>query len=299
MVSGRVLDDRGRPPHAARISFAPTAPGAMLSESTTVAVDDQGRYKIEVIDVVVGGTNYPAAGELRSLVIAPGFRPVVGKVEPGPSPSTVDISLTPEPWRETEFRLIDPVSRPVEGVVVDLTIGGSLVWERLQSDRAGAIRTVTPRGLGFQVAARPKAYLATTVGFRGIADDPPLVTIPLFEPIRGRVVDPEGKPVPGIRIGRVIGTDGFNDDPEARKRTIVFPLVGTNPALTDADGRFDLRPKIRLDSRELGKSAVFGPQTQALCFADESLTKLAGVVDGRDLDKLAAAIDGLLVDPPR
>lgn len=105
--------------------------------------------------------------------------------------------------------------------------------------------------------------------------------------------------MPGIRIGRVIGTDGFNDDPEARKRTIVFPLVGTNPALTDADGRFDLRPKIRLDSRGLGKSGVFGPQTQALCFADESLTKLAGVVDGRDLDKLAAAIDGLLVDPPR
>ena len=115
MVSGRVLDDRGRPPHAARISFAPTAPGAMLSESTTVAVDDQGRYKIEVVDVVVGGTNYPAAGELRSLVIAPGFRPVVGKVEPGPSPSTVDISLTPEPWRETEFRLIDPSAGPSRG----------------------------------------------------------------------------------------------------------------------------------------------------------------------------------------
>nr|WP_303652470.1 TlpA disulfide reductase family protein [Paludisphaera mucosa] len=155
-------------------------------------------------------------------------------------------------------------------------IGRKLVWETLKSGRDGRCRVAMAAGSGYSIEARSKDHLPTSVGFRGVADDPMEVAIPLSDPIRGRVVDPEGRPQPGIQVGRLIAPNYNADAPGDQLPLVLYEMQGSDePAKLDAEGRFDLRPAIHLDSRSLDASGSFRTWLQPLCFADEALRRVA------------------------
>ena len=276
VIEGRVLDSRGQPVRQGKVFFGPREARIPFDEQSTATLDGEGRYRIELKGFAFGDKPIPATEPLRFLALSAGFRPELGKVEPGNVPSVVDVRLTPEPWKETLLRFVNRKGEAVAGVEADLSIASRQAWETLKSDAEGRCRVATPAGLGFSIRARPGDYLATSFGFRGVAEDPVDLTVPLYDPIRGRVVDPDGKPLPGIQIGRLIAPDYNFNAPDKQRPLLMYAMKGSRePAVTDKDGRFDLRPAITLESRSLDRSGAFRTWPEPLCFADQALRRVA------------------------
>jgi thiol-disulfide isomerase/thioredoxin len=90
------------------------------------------------------------------------------------------------------------------------------------------------------------------------------------------VVDPAGRPLSGIEIGRLIAPDYNANVPENQRPLLMYEMKGSQePATTDKEGRFDLRPAISLDSRSLDPSGAFKTWPEPLCFADKALRRVA------------------------
>jgi peroxiredoxin len=89
--------------------------------------------------------------------------------------------------------------------------------------------------------------------------------------IQGRVVDPTGRPLSGIQVGRLIAPnyDAGLDKPSARLE--MAPAIGSKkPETTNEDGRFALAPTVTLDRR----SGEFTSSPIAVCFADQELRRI-------------------------
>jgi thiol-disulfide isomerase/thioredoxin len=276
VVEGRVRDSRGQPVRVGKVFFGPQDPRVPFEEESTASLDAKGRFRIELKGFTLGTDRIPASGPVRFLALSAGFRPGLGKVEAGAGSSAVEIRLSPEPWKETVFHFVDRRGGVVGNVDVDLFIVGQLLWDKLRSDRDGRCCVATPAGLSFSITARPKSLLAGSVGFRGIADDPADFTLPLYDPIHGRVVDHAGRPLSGIQIGRVIAPDYSANVPDNQRPLLMYEMKGSQePAVTDQEGSFDLRPPVRLDSRSMDKSGTFRAPLETLCFADQALRHVA------------------------
>jgi thiol-disulfide isomerase/thioredoxin len=276
VVEGRVLDSQGQPVRKGKVFFGPQEVRVPFTEESTASLDNDGRYRIDLKDFPFGEGTMPATGQLRFMVLSPGFRPELGKCEAGSDPLVVDMRLTPEPWKETQLRFVNRQGKAVANVNVDLSIGRWQVEERLTSDAEGRCRVAAPTGVGISITARPEDYLTESFGFRGVADDPVDLTVPVFERIRGHVVDPEGKPLSGIQIGRLIAPDYDFNVPDKQRPLLMYEMKGSpDPATTDKDGRFDLKPAIYLDSRSWDRSGGFRTWPEVLCFADETLRHVA------------------------
>ena len=198
--SRRILDSQGQPVRKGKVFFGPREGQVPFTEESTASLDNEGRYRIVLKDFPFGNDTMPATGQLRFMVLSPGFRLELGKCEAGSDPLVVDMRLTPEPWKETRVRFVNRHGKAVADVNVDLRIGSQQVWEKLISNAEGRCRVASPAGLGFSITARPEDYLTESFGFRarrrprrpdrtGVRPDP------------GRIVDPEGKPLSGIQIG--------------------------------------------------------------------------------------------------
>ena len=97
-------------------------------------------------------------------------------------------------------------------------------------------------------------------------DGPASITLPVVPPIRGRVVDRDGKPVPDIAVGRWIsfGSDGVGE---------VVPYF-SGGAVSDRDGRFAITPEVQLKGSGL-EHADARHLPRMLCFADPSFRRAA------------------------
>jgi beta-lactamase regulating signal transducer with metallopeptidase domain/thiol-disulfide isomerase/thioredoxin len=271
VIEGRVTDHSGRPVHEGKVMFGPEAVMWPWFESGVATINSEGRYHVELPANPSGPDGPPATGPLRYLAIAPDFQSAVGKVQAGSAQTAVDIRLVPKSWRMTEILLVDRNQKPVEGAELTLSLGGRFVWLRQKSDARGRCLINSPADEGFSVLIRHEGYLPTEFASRATADDPTSFTVPLYAPIEGRVVDPAGKPLAGIQIGRLIGPnyDAGLDKPS--DYLMVYKLIGSKEvAATDANGCFRLAPKINLNSH----SGAFEVRPMAICFADASLRQL-------------------------
>ena len=226
--------------------FAPKTPLASFEEAGIAVSDAEGRYRIELPGFPFGSETLPATGALRYLVLAPGFHSEVGNVDEGNTSVALDVRLSAEEWASTEIFLVDRDGKPVEGAELTLQLGGSFTWSHETSDAQGSCIVKSPRTQGFSVSIRRDGFLPTRLGTRGTADGPPKgLTVTLHAAIEGRVVDEAGKPLPGIKVGRLIAPnyDGGLDKPSDYLE-VVAPAGSTKPAITDSEGRFQLAPRI-------------------------------------------------------
>jgi hypothetical protein len=80
VIEGHVTDVQGHPVREGKMVFALENPPLPFHESWTAAIDRQGHYRIELSTLSIGTSTFPRTGELRCLVLVPGFRSEVGKV---------------------------------------------------------------------------------------------------------------------------------------------------------------------------------------------------------------------------
>ncbi len=184
----------------------------------------------------------------------------------------MDVRLSAEEWASTEIVLVDREGKPVSGAEVTIQLGGPFTWSRETSDAQGRCIVKSPPNQGFSMSIHREGFLPTRLGTRGSSEGPPKsLTVPLYAAIDGRVVDEAGKPLAGIKVGRLIAPnyDGGLDKPSDYLE--VFPPAGsTKPAITDSLGRFQVAPRINLDNRT-GKFKIW---PMAVCFADADLRRV-------------------------
>ena len=273
VIEGRVTGSQGRPSREGKVMFAPQNPPIAFHEAWTVAIDAQGHYRIELSTLSIGTSTFPPTGRLRYLALVPGFRSHAGTVNIESGSAKVDVQLTPEEWRRIEILFVDREGKAVPGARVSLKIGGRAVWSQQTSDSQGRCLFGSAPGVSWTTSVGHDEYVPTEFGMRGASADPTSVKVPLFGRTEGRVVDPTGRPLAGIRIGRIL-TD-LLVDAKASEPLMILPLGGYEDIqLTNAEGRFMLAPLVRLDGRDFGRSAKFKTSSLAFCFADEAMRRV-------------------------
>jgi thiol-disulfide isomerase/thioredoxin len=279
VIEGRALDAQGKPAREGKVLFGPQSVATPFFEAAVATIDPEGRFRIELADFPpYGPTPLLAADSLRYLVLAPGFRATVGTIAAGRGPTTVDIRLMAEPWRTTDALLTDREGRPVADAEVTIrAMGGSISWSRLTTDAEGRCRIAMPAGHPFSVSIRREGYLPTALALRNTEDGPTGFRIRLHEPIRGRVIDSRGKPLPGVRIGQGIGPDFSGPGGiKAPGPMVLHPIAGMKqPATTDGEGRFVLTPTVRVSSLMPDQAGEFRDLPQTFSFTDENLRQFA------------------------
>ena len=98
-------------------------------------------------------------------------------------------------------------------------------------------------------------------------DGPASITLPVLPPVRGRVVDVDGKPMPDVKVGRWItfGADGAGE---------MLTFFNGALAVTDREGQFAIAPEVQLKGNQL-EHAKSPHLPQALCFADPTFRRTA------------------------
>ncbi len=272
VVEGRVTDTNGNPVREGKVMFAPQNPPWPFQKSGMAAIDAQGHYRIELATFSLGTVTMPATGALRYQVLVPGFRGGDGRVAATTGPAKVDVQLTPEEWRTTEILLVDRDGKPVADGVVSLELGGTAVWSRQASDARGRCLVKSAPNVAFRITVEKEGYLPTQFATRATPADPTSFTIPLYATIDGRVVDPDGKPLPGIQIGMMLAEGIVGNTGSGLK---LYPLRGLKDLITtDAQGRFKLAPLVIVDGKDLGHKPDLTIWHPRICFADKDLRRV-------------------------
>jgi len=287
-VDGRVVSARSGEPVPGAVVWPRSEPGKL------VRADARGRFRMAVWPA-------PSAEPSEELHAgAAGHLPATLRVGLGGDP--VELALRPV-LRGVGW-LVDPQDRPIAGGGVAVTRGANhLDAAELDFDHPRAVRTdATGRYTLDQLPAEPFDLHARAAGFapvtlRGL--EPPadateldlgtLVLVP-GSTVLGRVVDPEGRPLPGAEIHALPAGDH-------RRRADDRP--DRDPAATaDADGAFavaDLTAGRRVDLRAHlpGYAAVWvedvEPPAADVRFELEPTARVAGTVVDEAGEPLAGA----------
>ena len=252
VIEGRIVAADGKPIPGAKVLFGEDSRGMALVEGATATTDAQGRYRADLV-------KYPwSTATIRTLVLAPGFKARDGKTEPGSVAATADFELVAESWKETLVRMEDSAGRPVAGAEIKCLVG-MVAWASFKTDALGCCRIAMARNFGMSLSTTPRNARPIEAYFSGAKDDPPSVTLPVLPPIRGRVIDPEGRPVPDAAVGRwlTFDSDGTGE---------MLRFFGGSIALTDRNGKFVIAPTLHLRFY-MWRPA---PKLEALCFAAPS-----------------------------
>ena len=198
VVEGTVIGADRVPIGGARLFFGPTNRGLRLDEEA--ATDDRGHYRVDL------GRSPWLTGEVRALLLAPGYRLVDRALGADRGSSIVDFELEPQPWKETILRFEDPEGRPVGGVEVTTTVAGNeaRIWSRSRTDAEGRCRVAMAPGMPIGLSVKPEGARPIITYLGAEPDEPDAITLPILAPIRGRVVDPGGRPVADAAVGGVI-----------------------------------------------------------------------------------------------
>jgi thiol-disulfide isomerase/thioredoxin len=265
VVEGRVVDEHGAPIANALVLLRRGDRGAKWTEKGATRTDALGRYNVDL------SKNEAPSSKLLAQVLAPGFAFVLRNFDAGPVKVAADFTLKPETWKTTEIRMVDASGRPVADVELKCFIG-DVTWSSLKTDAEGrcCIAMAVDQPLRLQamsVGARP-----ITVIRMNRKDDPAIIRLPVLAPIRGRVHDREGLPVPNVTVGSAISVE--NAKPE------VSPHLFSARATTDAAGRFEYTPMVMLlrDADLVRTDRHRYPSS--ICFADQDFKRVTfGLVD--------------------
>lgn len=282
-LSGQVLDAGSRKPIPGALVWATLDPGSF------VRTDTRGRFRLPS----------PLRRRLDLEVLAPGFLPKKATI-PGPQlASGRAATLTLQQAGTLAGRVVDPQGRPLPGAAVTAVAEAALgerafdpsdpVADRAFTDAQGrfALRLVRPEQSYEVRAARSGAIPAAQIALVGDPAASPRNLTLVLAPVRsarGRVQDPDGKPVagaeivlrPALRPGRQTfstaeGRDAVRAESDAqggfsfvecpaaevelavRKKGFapaVLPALRIPPGTGPADlGRVTLRPGARLTGR--------------------------------------------------
>jgi thiol-disulfide isomerase/thioredoxin len=261
VVEGVVVAAGREPVEGARVFFGQPEQGLSFVEAATATTDARGRYRVDL-------SKFPwSTGTMRAWLLAPGFQVGDRTVGAGTGATTADFELEAQPWKETRLRLEDAAGRPVEGVEVTCIVGDRTIWARPKTDAEGRCQIAMAPGMPIGLSARPEGARPIRTYLGVMEDEPAAITLPVLPPIRGRVLDPEGRPVPDVAVGRTIdfGPDG---------RGQMLSLLASDKASTDREGGFVITPEIYASSaRDL--TASRRSKTQAICFADPGFRRMA------------------------
>lgn len=252
-AGGRVVDPEGQPVAGAIVELVRSLSAETRSPSEEEILADDGLYRT--------GTGSDGSFHLADLptgwfdleVRRPGFMLLtVPGVEMRTDDSVADLGpLVLNVGKRLEGRATEPGGAPVAGaevwVVPDME-AGARTWKAFL---AAGPATVTDRDGHFVLQGLdPRQALSVDVCRRGyqtgriwqetLEEGPVQVTLPRAARLSGRVVDPDGKPIPGASVGASLTGASRGD---------WFPPTSPCPqsgefssAETDSEGRFSLEP---------------------------------------------------------
>lgn len=212
VVNGRVVDDGGRAVPGALVAIG--LGGERLGQSSSMArmeirataarlmADAEGRFSCDGVTL----------GAAAASAWAPGFGPVTLPIDVrAAEPSSIVLALprgavVEGTVRDTRGRIVANAQVERVGTLYDFA------RPRTRTDASGAFRLVDlPAGeleLFALADGKVTATVTTTAG-RTTTWDP---VLPALARLRGRVVDPDGVPLPGLRVG-VARPDAMRTDP--------------------------------------------------------------------------------------
>jgi beta-lactamase regulating signal transducer with metallopeptidase domain/protocatechuate 3,4-dioxygenase beta subunit len=257
LLSGKVMEaETGQPAPACHVGYYGSARPRSNAYCMMVRTDAEGNFRFHV----PAGVSYVYVAEggragvddsSRTIDIATDRdpEPLVLKVGPAPDTrtgacTTAMACITPEQEKaqraddsyrlKAVFRTSD--GRPVGGAIVSLVYRGARALyqfqacsgnsfeDRFSPDQAGSKASYVVNAQGFALAQSNEFVIGRTM--------PPLIIDlqpAVYVPVRGRVLDQQGKPVVGARV---------------RSRRIIFHTPEDSwgvEAVTDQAGRFDLK----------------------------------------------------------
>lgn len=247
LAFGRVVSPGDQPVAGARVVLRPAPPGdriaammRMWSSPTSdieAATDATGRF--EIPDLPAGTFDLTARSAGYAPISVPGLEIPAG----GGSTDLGTVMLVQ--GVALEGVVVDPRGRPVEGAQVFVSeatgdiiprglpdstpaaVTGQDGFFRVEDRRAGETVNVDVRRSGFAPGAAP-GVLAPT-------EEPVRIVLKPSSAVEGRVVDEDGKPVPGSRVSLV------PTEPTAMSRGfMMFSANATRSAVSADDGSFRL-----------------------------------------------------------
>jgi thiol-disulfide isomerase/thioredoxin len=259
VVEGRVLDGYGAPIANALVLLRRGDRPVAWPEKGAIRSNSLGRYQIELSRIEA------PSSKIRTQVIAHGFASSIQNIDTATAKVTVDFALKPGPWKTTEIRMIDPAGHPAAGIELKCVLG-DVTWSQLKTDADGRCRVAMAIDQRMEANCAPAGVRPIRFGLMNTKDGPAVLTLALQPPIRGRVRDRQGRPVPNVTLGRSISLD--NSKPE------MYPHLFSGLATTDSEGRFEYSPTVLLSERDFER-----PNRQGypfpIVFADHDFKRLA------------------------
>jgi len=256
VVEGKVVAAGNKRAQGRAVLFGPPPVSMVLVEGVTATTDAQGLYRADL-------ARFPwSTGTIQAFVLEPGYKAAERKIDPGTGTARADFELVPEPWKETQIRMEDSSGKPAAGEVVTSSVGG-MIWARVKTDALGCCRIAIPQYLRVRLSTEPRNGRPIEAYFAGTKEDPASITLPVLPAIQGRVLDPEGWPVPNAAVGWHLSfeSDGTGE---------MLPFFGGALAVTDRGGNFVITPTLEV---RLYRSRPT-PKLAALCFAGPSVRSL-------------------------
>jgi thiol-disulfide isomerase/thioredoxin len=258
VVEGTVLDPERKPVEGARVFFTEPDRGFGFDKDATATTDGHGRYRADL------GAFPWSRSAMQMLLLAPGFQIAERTVAPGVGRTRMDVDLVAQPWKPLQVRLQDGAGRPVAGVDVNCSVGG-VSWARLKTDAEGLCRISMAVDSWLELSADPDGARPVQGSLAVSKDGLDSITLPVLPPYRGRVLDPQGRPVPDVAVGRWI-----TFDPDGSGE--MLPFLGGAKAVTDREGNFVIAPALIVRGYLTRPSP---PNVEGLCFADSSCRRIA------------------------
>jgi len=188
-VSGRALDDQGRPIFRAAVVLAPAYRGGFHYEHAYTLSDADGRFRFGCAGNDLTNTT-PDGGSTGVLVEAPGYVPALRRVVVEPNLAPLEFRL--HRGRALTVRVVDANDRPIAEAM-------PVVYPLLEDRRYGIWLADTDTQGRFQIPHAPESDMLLTVlksGYVGIRDytlpasgDEPVVKMKPAPKIQGTVRD--------------------------------------------------------------------------------------------------------------
>ncbi|MCR9247486.1 MAG: carboxypeptidase-like regulatory domain-containing protein [bacterium] len=258
VIRGRTVKASNQPLGSALVrarAFAGTSRSETPLLDVTLTSDPDGRFawpidppnQMTFLDL--RGTGDRVRTYAETFVLAPG----------DPAPEPFDLWIVPLTAKVTGV-VLDPEERPIAGARVGLSARGSGVIV----DRDGRFELAVPREAQARICATAAGFVLQRVR---VAIDPDTgtgtteVRMRRANRIRGRVTDPDGRPVAGamVRTFHTIFTTGCETDADGR-----FLLDNLDPSLKDhslfarKQGYVEAKAQVAMSATEAEQDLVLG-----------------------------------------